>query len=104
MKFTINNRFRAVLGCLLAVGLFFSTPSLAFQEDSLAQDAQVSTATETVEEGTASPAATEEVADTVSATGEEASAATTTSTTTSSSSSSASAVDEGTQIEPHVYK
>ena len=104
MKFKINNRFRAVLGCLLAVGLFFSTPSLAFQQDSLAQEAQVSTATDTVDEGAASPAATEEVADTVSATGGEAAAATTTSTTTSSSSSSASAVDEGTQIDPQVYK
>lgn len=103
MKFKINNRFRAVLGCLLAVGLLFSTPSFALQQDSLAQDTAVSAATETVEEGQADTAAAEAVADTTAtAEGGEATAATT--STTSSSSSSATVADEGSQIDPQVYK
>ncbi|WP_246162164.1 cytochrome c oxidase subunit II [Sphingobacterium phlebotomi] len=103
MKFKINNRFRAVLGCLLAVGLLFSTPSFALQQDSLAQDTAVSAVTETVEEGQADTAAAEAVADTTAtAEGGEATAATT--STTSSSSSSATVADEGSQIDPQVYK
>ncbi|WP_223857684.1 cytochrome c oxidase subunit II [Sphingobacterium micropteri] len=101
MKFKINNRFRAVLGCLLAVGLLFSTPSFAFQQDSLAQDTAVSATADTVDEGEADTAATGVVADTTAADGE---AATATTTTSSSSSSSSTVVDEGSQIDPQVYK
>ncbi|WP_239018625.1 cytochrome c oxidase subunit II [Sphingobacterium corticibacterium] len=101
MKFKINNRFRAVLGCLLAVGLLFSTPSFAFQQDSLAQDTAVSATADTVDEGEADTAATGVVADTTAAEGE---AATATTTTSSSSSSSSTVVDEGPQIDPQVYK
>ncbi|MFD2895238.1 cytochrome c oxidase subunit II [Sphingobacterium arenae] len=103
MKFKINNRFRAVLGCLLAVGLLFSTPSLAFQQDSLAQETEVSAVADTVEEGDVDTAATELAAtDTASAAAGEAVAATT--TTTSSASSAATAADEESQIDPQVYK
>ncbi|TYR38510.1 cytochrome c oxidase subunit II [Sphingobacterium phlebotomi] len=91
------------MGCLLAVGLLFSTPSFALQQDSLAQDTAVSAVTETVEEGQADTAAAEAVADTTAtAEGGEATAATT--STTSSSSSSATVADEGSQIDPQVYK
>src|SRR5690606_16190092 len=101
MKFKINNRFRAVLGCLLAVGLLFSTPSLAFQQDSLAQETEVSAVADTVEEGDVDTAATELAAtDTASAAAGEAVAA----TTTSSASSAATAADEESQIDPQVYK
>ncbi|MFD2537303.1 cytochrome c oxidase subunit II [Sphingobacterium chuzhouense] len=103
MKFKINNRFRAVLGCLLAVGLLFSTPSFAFQQDSLAQDTAVSAATDTVEEGQVDTAAAGAVADTA-ATAEEGGAAAATTSGSSSSSSSATVVDEGPQIDPQVYK
>ncbi|PRD54826.1 hypothetical protein C5749_12770 [Sphingobacterium gobiense] len=87
------------MGCLLAVGLLFSTPSFAFQQDSLAQDTAVSAASDTVEEGQADTAATAATAE-----GGEATAATTTSKSSSSSSSSASVLDEGPQIDPQVYK
>lgn len=104
MKFKINNRFRAVLGCLLAVGLLFSTPSFAFQQDSLAQDTAVSAATDTVEEGQVDTAAAGAVADTAATAEEGGAAAATTSGSSSSSSSSATVVDEGPQIDPQVYK
>src|SRR5690606_29387056 len=81
MKFKINNRFRAVLGCLLAVGLLFSTPSLAFQQDSLAQDTAVSAVADTVEEGGADTAATEAVSDTTATAAERETEAATTSST-----------------------
>ncbi|NGM64682.1 cytochrome c oxidase subunit II [Sphingobacterium sp. SGR-19] len=91
------------MGCLLTVGLLFSAPSFAFQQDSLAQDTTVSAASDTVEEGQADTAATATTADTTAtAEGGEAAAATTTSK--SSSSSSATVVDEGPQIDPQVYK
>ncbi|MBD1433971.1 cytochrome c oxidase subunit II [Sphingobacterium sp. DN00404] len=89
------------MGCLLAVGLLFSTPSFAFQQDSLAQDTAVSATADTVDEGEADTAATGVVADTTAADGE---AATATTTTSSSSSSSSTVVDEGSQIDPQVYK
>lgn len=103
MKFKINNRFRAVLGCLLVVGLLFSTPSLAFQQDSLAQDTAVSAVADTVEGAEADTAAAGAVADTTATAAEGDTAAAATSTT-SSSSSSATVVDEGPQIDPQVYK
>lgn len=104
MKFKINNRFRAVLGCLLVVGLLFSTPSLAFQQDSLAQDTAVSAVADTVEGAEADTAAAGAVADTTATAAEGDTAAAATSTTSSSSSSSATVVDEGPQIDPQVYK
>ncbi|MBD1420357.1 cytochrome c oxidase subunit II [Sphingobacterium chuzhouense] len=91
------------MGCLLAVGLLFSTPSFAFQQDSLAQDTAVSAATDTVEEGQVDTAAAGAVADTA-ATAEEGGAAAATTSGSSSSSSSATVVDEGPQIDPQVYK
>src|SRR5690606_11384525 len=103
MKFKINNRFRAVLGCLLAVGLLFSTPSLAFQQDSLAQDTEVSAQADSVEvvEG---DAAAVEVAEDTTATAEEGEAVAAAPSTSSSSSSAATVIDEGPQIDPQVYK
>lgn len=106
MKFKINNRFRTVLGCLLAVGLLLSTPGLAFQQDSLAQDTTVSADADTVEEEVADTTAVDAAADTTAVDagdggGEEAAAA---ATSTSASASKEAAADEGTQIDPQVYK
>lgn len=104
MKFKINNRFKTVLGCLLAVGLLFSAPSLAFEQDSLAQDTAVSEEvadTDTV----ASEADTAAVADTTAADEAEGDTVAAASSTSSSSGSSAgTTVDEGSQIDPQVYK
>lgn len=105
MKFKINNRFKTVLGCLLAVGLLFSAPSLAFGQDSLAQDTAVS---EEVADTVASEADTDAVAiadTTATAEGEEDTVAATPSTSSSGGVSSASStVDEGSQTDPQVYK
>lgn len=93
MKFKINNRFKAVLGCLLAVGLLFSTPSFALQQDSLAQDTSVtavadSSASVAVDSAAAPAAAGDTVAP---------------ASKVSASSSSAS-VEPVKQIDPQVYK
>src|SRR5690606_29655380 len=103
MKFKINNRFKAVLGCLLAVGLLFSTPSLAFEQDSLAQDTAVleevaDTAASEADTAAAAVADTTEAAD---AGGDTVAAA---SSTSSSGSSASSTVEESSQIDPQVYK
>lgn len=93
MKFKINNRFKAVLGCLLAVGLLFSTPSFALQQDSLAQDTSVSAVADTsaaVDTAAAAPAATDSVSAGASA-GSTTAAATTT-------------PEPEKQIDPQVYK
>ncbi len=90
MKFKINNRFKAVLGCLLAVGLLFSTPSFALQQDSLAQDS-------TVVDSVASVAV--DSAGTVAA-----DSATVAPTATASASSSSAAAEPVKQIDPQVYK
>ncbi|MGO1242492.1 MAG: cytochrome c oxidase subunit II [Sphingobacterium sp.] len=95
MKFKINNRFKGVLGCLLAVGLFVSTPSFALQQDSLAQDSAVTAVADSsatvapVDSATAVPAAD--------------SASVAPAAKASSSSSSPSVEPEST-IDPQVYK
>ncbi|KGE15287.1 cytochrome c oxidase subunit II [Sphingobacterium deserti] len=93
MKFKINNRFKAALGCLLAVGLLFSTPSFALQQDSTAQDTTASMAADTsaaADTAAAAPAATDSVS-TVSAAGATAATAT-------------AAPEPEKQIDPQVYK
>ena len=93
MKFKINNRFKAALGCLLAVGLLFSTPSFALQQDSTAQDTTASIAADTsaaADTAAAAPAATDSVS-TVSAAGATAATAT-------------AAPEPEKQIDPQVYK
>ncbi|MFD1768573.1 cytochrome c oxidase subunit II [Sphingobacterium suaedae] len=95
MKFKINNRFKAVLGCLLAVGLFFATPSFANQQDSLAQDSSVSTvAADTATAGTADSAATAPVVDSAAAS----------SPASSATAAAAPAQEQAKQIDPQVYK
>lgn len=91
MKFNINNRFKAVLGCLLAVGLFFSTPSFATQQDSLAQDSTVVAVTETAT--TVDSASAASTADTVSA-----------SATSTTVAATTAAPEEVKQIDPQAYK
>ena len=93
MKFKINNRFKAALGCLIAVGLLFSTPSFALQQDSTAQDTTASMAADTsaaADTAAAAPAATDSVS-TVSAAGATAATAT-------------AAPEPEKQIDPQVYK
>ncbi|WP_246229097.1 cytochrome c oxidase subunit II [Sphingobacterium shayense] len=94
MKFKINNRFKAVLGCLLAVGLLFSTPSFALQQDSLAQDSTVTAVVDSSASAVVDSAAAPTTDATTVATG---------STATSASSSSAT-VEPVKQIDPQVYK
>lgn len=91
MKFNINNRFKAVLGCLLAVGLFFSTPSFATQQDSLAQDSTVVAVAETAT--TVDSASAASTADTVSA-----------SATSTTVAATTAAPEEVKQIDPQAYK
>ncbi|WDF68176.1 cytochrome c oxidase subunit II [Sphingobacterium oryzagri] len=94
MKLKINNRFKAVLGCLLAVGLLFSTPSFALQQDSLAQDTSVSAVADT---SAASDTAAADSAATDSVSADDASAGSTT-------ASSTSTPEPEKQIDPQVYK
>ncbi|HLS95470.1 MAG TPA: cytochrome c oxidase subunit II [Sphingobacterium sp.] len=95
MKFNINNRFKAVLGCLLAVGLLFSTPSFADQQDSLAQDSTVSAvAADEGAAGEADSAATAPVVDSAAAS----------SPASSTTAATNPAQEQVQQIDPQVYK
>ncbi|WP_437920963.1 cytochrome c oxidase subunit II [Sphingobacterium sp. LRF_L2] len=89
MKFKINNRFKAVLGCLLAVGLLCSTPSFAIQQDSLAKDS-----------ATAVAADTSAVADTTAA----APAATDSVSASTTAAATPGAAEQVKQVDPQVYK
>jgi len=93
MKFNINYRLKAVAGCLLAVGLLFSTPSFATQQDSLAKDSTVVVATETA-------ATVDTAATAAAATSETVSAAEATSTV----AAAPAAQEEVKQIDPQAYK
>lgn len=92
MKFNINYRLKAVAGCLLAVGLLFSTPSLATQQDSLAKDSTEIVATETT--------ATVDSAATAAATSE----TVTPSDASSTVAAAPAAQEEVKQIDPQAYK
>ncbi|GHE23768.1 cytochrome c oxidase subunit II [Sphingobacterium griseoflavum] len=94
MKFKINNRFKAVLGCLLAVGLLFSTPSFALQQDSTAQDTTVSATVDTAAAADTAAASTPMATDSVEAS----------SATGSTASAAAAAPAPEKQIDPQVYK
>ncbi|NQD69109.1 cytochrome c oxidase subunit II [Sphingobacterium shayense] len=82
------------MGCLLAVGLLFSTPSFALQQDSLAQDSTVTAVVDSSASAVVDSAAAPTTDATTVATG---------STATSASSSSAT-VEPVKQIDPQVYK
>ncbi|SMG34328.1 cytochrome c oxidase subunit II [Sphingobacterium psychroaquaticum] len=93
MKFNINNRFKAVLGCLLAVGLFFATPSFATQQDSVAKDTTVVAVTEAAAATDTAAATTAAATDTTVAAAAGATVAATT-----------AAPEEVKQIDPQAYK
>lgn len=95
MKFKINNRFKAVMGCIVAVGLLFSSPSFAAEQDSLAQETTV-----TADSSAVATTAETLVVDTTAAeatVSAKAPASTGWRVTTSG-------IEEGRHIDPQVYK
>lgn len=99
MKFKINNRLRAVLGCLIALGLLFSTASFAaLQPDSLNQDGSVAEVVDSAAETSVDSASVPGAAD-----GGEEEAVAAAPAKSSASVSSASTVEESS-IDPQVYK
>lgn len=94
MKFKINNRFKAVFGCLLAVGLLCSTPSFALQQDSTAQDTSVSATADTTAAADTTAGAAPAATDSVSAS----------STAGSTTAAATSTAEPEKQIDPQVYK
>ncbi len=98
MKFKINNRFKSMFACLLAVGLFFAMPTMATQQDTVVEDtiatAQASIDTVAAEAPTADSTAAAPATDTTVAAG----------TSTSTTSTASSTTEEVKQIDPQVYK
>ncbi|WP_293934992.1 cytochrome c oxidase subunit II [Sphingobacterium sp. UBA6645] len=100
MKFTLNNRFKSLIGGLLAINLMLATPLFASIQDT------ATVATQTEQAAVAAPADSAATAVVDSA----AAPATTDSTTvaaassSSSSSSAAAAPKEEKKIDPQVYK
>lgn len=98
MKFKINNRFKSMFACLLAVGLFFAMPTMATQQDTVVEDtiatAQASIDTVGAEAPTADSTAATPATDTTVAAG----------TSTSTTSTASSTTEEVKQIDPQVYK
>lgn len=98
MKFKINNRFKSMFACLLAVGLFFAMPTMATQQDTVVEDtiatAQASIDTVAAEAPTADSTAAAPATDTTVAAG----------TSTSTTSTASSTTEEVKQIDPQIYK
>ncbi len=94
MNLKINNRFKSIGSLLLIIGLFFVVPNVAAQQDSTAVEVQTE-AVETVSSDTAATAA-----DTVATTDTVAASSTVSTATTTATAT----VEEGTKIDPQVYK
>ncbi|WP_270089484.1 cytochrome c oxidase subunit II [Sphingobacterium sp. SYP-B4668] len=95
MKFKLHNRFRSIMGCALAMGLFFSTPTFASQDtvavDSAVQTTAVAAPTDSAKVESASTTAVDSAA-----------AGATVSST--SSAKSKPVIEEVKKIDPQVYK
>ena len=95
MKFKLHNRFRSIMGCVLALGLSLSTPTFASQDTTAADSAAKTTAV-------AAPADSAKVDSASSAAADSTAAGAAVSS--SSTSSSKPAVEEVKKIDPQVYK
>ncbi|MBE8713418.1 cytochrome c oxidase subunit II [Sphingobacterium hungaricum] len=93
MKFKINNRFKSISGCLLAIGLFFATPSFAVQDS-------VATATDSV----AAPVVDSTTAPVDTLAGAAISATDSTSVAAGATTVAAKKVEEEKTVDPQVYK
>ncbi len=96
MNLKINNRFKSIGGLLLIASLFFVVPGIASQQDSTATEPQ----TEAVDTVSSDSASTTAATDTIAAT--EAVAASP--AAASSVATATPAAEEGTKIDPQVYK
>ncbi|WKK59007.1 cytochrome c oxidase subunit II [Sphingobacterium sp. BN32] len=100
MKFTLNNRFKSLIGGLLAINLMLATPLFASIQDT------ATVATQTEQAAVAAPAdsAATAVVDSAAAPAATDSTTVAAASSSSSSSSAAAAPQEEKKIDPQVYK
>lgn len=100
MKFTLNNRFKSLIGGLLAINLMLATPLFASIQDT------ATVATQTEQAAVAAPAdsAATAVVDSAAAPAATDSTTVAAASSSSSSSSAAAAPKEEKKIDPQVYK
>ncbi|MGM1428119.1 cytochrome c oxidase subunit II [Sphingobacterium lactis] len=103
MKFKLHNRFKSLLGGLLAINLFFAAPAMASIQDQAADTATVEQAAPAATDTAAADSAVTAPADSAAAPAATDSASVSASSTSGSTTAAAPAKEEK-KIDPQVYK